>query len=43
MDGPIFKAVEASNAGRFELLRGQAVSESWLSLDDLDVFWVHEQ
>lgn len=27
MDGPIFKAVEASNAGRFELLRGQA--ECW--------------
>lgn len=23
MDGPLFKAVEASNAGRFELLRGQ--------------------
>lgn len=23
MDGPLFKAVEASNAGRFDLLRGQ--------------------
>ena len=23
MDGPLFKAVEASNGGRFELLRGQ--------------------
>ena len=27
MDGPLFKAVEAANAGRCELLRGQVPAE----------------